>query len=172
MCCTTTRGEGKGEVDGDDTCSWRKNMMRGCEMQWLIRASIAVCLYRPGGFFIRSVLSRAYESNQPCDLQRAKNPFTSTYIPEWTTVAAAMKNMRSVKIHCSRNLKKDWDRARHRAVQMRGALIDSKRNQDTIWEVEYNFRLPIARGKSSNAAKLWSATYCFSRFQMRITAIP
>ena len=53
-----------------------------------------------------------------------------------------MKKVRSVNIQSWRNLKKDGDNAKHRAVQMRGALIDSTRNNQAIWKGVYPFRLP------------------------------
>ena len=53
--------------------------------------------------------------------------------------------MRSVKSQSSRSLKKYPERAKQRAVQIRGALIDSARNNETIWDGEKIFRWPMVK---------------------------
>jgi hypothetical protein len=54
-------------------------------------------------------------------------------------VAAAMKKVRSLRGHSARSFEKYGDNATHRAVHIKGALIDSITNMTAIWNVEYNF---------------------------------
>jgi hypothetical protein len=76
-----------------------------------------------------------------------------------------MKNMRSVRGQASRKSEKDCDKARHRAVQIIGALIDSTKNVEAIVESEYNLWLGIAKRSQVRFTAKSAASRLFQRLQ-------
>ena len=73
--------------------------------------------------------------------------------------------MRSVRGQASRKSEKICDKARHRAVQINGALIDSTKNVETIEESEYNLWLGIAKRSQVRLAAMSAASRLFQRQQ-------